>query len=204
MIYYTGLTLSHSNSTWINCCFIASNKPIFNGKRVLSLHDMPVLGKYFQPLLLLSSPGTKMKSILHSSPHSHNQKAFLLTGVMALLLIMLPLTTCLAQEAKELVKQGDFYYGKKDYKRALQTFLSALEINPDDAEVNLKVRMPYLYSDTKSRAAVYIDKADRLNPNINDATNYHLGIAFQNTNEFQKAIDQFEQFKKKRSKLASI
>lgn len=108
------------------------------------------------------------------------------------------------QDSKELVKQGDLYYGKKDYKKALEIFLKALDRNPDDASVNLKVGMSYLYSETKSKAARYIDKAYRLNPNINDEINYHLGVAFQNTNEFKKAIEQFEQFKKKKSKLAEI
>jgi outer membrane protein OmpA-like peptidoglycan-associated protein len=111
---------------------------------------------------------------------------------------------CLSQGLKDLVKQGDARYDKKDYKQALQLYLSALDINPDDADVNLKVGMTYLYSETKSKAARYIDKAYRLNPTINDEINYHLGIAFQNRNEFKKAIDQFEQFKKKKSKLTQI
>lgn len=108
------------------------------------------------------------------------------------------------QSAKDLVQQGDMHYGKKDYKKALGFYLDALNLNPDDANVNLKVGMSYLYSETKSKAAGYIDKAFRLNPSINDDINYHLGVAFQNTNEFRKAIDQFEQFKKKRKNLAEI
>lgn len=112
--------------------------------------------------------------------------------------------TAWGQSPRELVKQGDVYYDKKEFKRALEFYLKALENNPDDAGVNLKVGMSYLYSETKSKAAGYIDKAYRLNPSINDEINYHLGVAFQNTNEFRKAIDQFEQFKRKRSKLAEI
>lgn len=109
-----------------------------------------------------------------------------------------------SQSAKDLVQQGDLFYGKKDYKKALGFYLDALNLNPDDASVNLKVGMSYLYSETKSKAAGYIDKAYRLNPSINDDINYHLGIAFQNTNEFRKAIDQFEHFKKKKKNLAEI
>lgn len=108
------------------------------------------------------------------------------------------------QSAKDLVKQGDLLYGKKDYKKALAFYLDALNLNPDDANVNLKVGMSYLYSETKSKAAGYIDKAYRLNPSINDDINYHLGVAFQNTNEFKKAIDQFESFKKKKKNLGEI
>ncbi|HEX7013950.1 MAG TPA: OmpA family protein [Cyclobacteriaceae bacterium] len=111
---------------------------------------------------------------------------------------------CSGQNLKDLVKRGDELYERKEYKQAIARYLEALEINPDDAEVNLKVGMAYLYSETKSLAARYIDKAYRLNPRINDEINYHLGVAFQNTNEFKKAIEQFEQFKKKKAKLASI
>jgi outer membrane protein OmpA-like peptidoglycan-associated protein/Tol biopolymer transport system component len=111
---------------------------------------------------------------------------------------------CRAQSMQDLVSQGDKFYGKKDYKKALEVYFKALEINPDDAALNLKIGMAYLYSETKSKAAKYISKAYRLNSNINDEIDYHLGVAFQNTNEFAKAIEHFNQFKKKKSGLAAI
>jgi outer membrane protein OmpA-like peptidoglycan-associated protein len=119
------------------------------------------------------------------------------------LFVLLPLYAG-AQNMAELVSQGDKFYGKKDYKKALEVYFNALEINPDDAAVNLKIGLSYLYSETKSKAAKYISKAYRLNPNINDEIDYHLGVAFQNTNEFLKAIEHFNQFKKKKSGLAAI
>lgn len=109
-----------------------------------------------------------------------------------------------AQSVKDLVAQGDKHYSKKEYKKALEIYLQALDSNPDDAAINLKTGMAYLYSETKSKAARYISKAYRLNPNINEDIDYHLGIAFQNTNEFLKAIEHFENFKKKKSNLSEI
>lgn len=109
-----------------------------------------------------------------------------------------------AQDQKALIAAGDKHYGKKDYKKALEVYLQAQEINPDDAYLNFKIGLTYLYSETKSKAASYIDKAYRLNPAVNPDIDYHLGIAFQNTNSFQKAIEHFERFKKKRNNLASI
>jgi outer membrane protein OmpA-like peptidoglycan-associated protein/Tol biopolymer transport system component len=109
-----------------------------------------------------------------------------------------------AQSIQELVLQGDKLYGKKEYKKALELYLKAIEVNPDDAAINLKIGLSYLYSETKSKAARYISKAYRLNPTINDEIDYHLGVAFQNTNEFMKAIEHFEQFKRKKSGLAAI
>jgi outer membrane protein OmpA-like peptidoglycan-associated protein/tetratricopeptide (TPR) repeat protein len=109
-----------------------------------------------------------------------------------------------AQDVKTLIAAGDKHYGKKDYKNAMSSYMSAYEMNPDDALVNFKIGLTYLYSETKSKAASYIDKAYRLNPAVNPDIDYHLGIAFQNTNEFKKAIEHFERFKKKKKELGSI
>jgi outer membrane protein OmpA-like peptidoglycan-associated protein/Tol biopolymer transport system component len=109
-----------------------------------------------------------------------------------------------AQSAGDLVVQADKLYSKKQYQKAIALYLEALNANPDDASLNLKIGLSYLYSETKSKAAKYISKAYRLNPTINDEIDYHLGIAFQNTNEFAKAIEHFEQFKKIKKKLAEI
>jgi len=109
-----------------------------------------------------------------------------------------------AQDVKSLITAGDKYYGKKDYKNAMSSYMAAFEMNPDDALVNFKIGLTYLYSETKSKAASYIDKAYRLNPAVNPDIDYHLGIAFQNTNEFKKAIEHFERFKKKKKELGSI
>lgn len=124
---------------------------------------------------------------------------FLLTATLALILLQ-----GFAQDQKALIAAGDKFYSKKDYKNALDSFLAAQALNPDDASLNFKIGLAYLYSETKSKAASYIDKAYRLNPAVNPDIDYHLGIAFQNTNEFKKAIEHFERFKKKKKELGSI
>jgi outer membrane protein OmpA-like peptidoglycan-associated protein/Tol biopolymer transport system component len=109
-----------------------------------------------------------------------------------------------AQSVKQYVEAGDRHHSRKNYKDAIEAFKKALEINPDDAAVNFKIGLSYLYSDTKSKAAAFIDKAYRLNPNIDNRIDYHLGIAFQNTNDFKKAIQHFEYFKKKNPNVTTI
>jgi outer membrane protein OmpA-like peptidoglycan-associated protein/tetratricopeptide (TPR) repeat protein len=108
------------------------------------------------------------------------------------------------QSVKELTTLGDKYQSKKDFKNAVKAYTDALAINPDDASLNFKLGLAYLYSDTKSKAATYIDKAYRLNPAINPKIDYHLGIAFQNTNEFKKAIEHFQNFRKNFPQVAEI
>jgi outer membrane protein OmpA-like peptidoglycan-associated protein/tetratricopeptide (TPR) repeat protein len=129
----------------------------------------------------------------------HMYKRIFIAILLTLEAIMLQ-----AQPTASLVVQADKLYEKKQYQKAIDLYLQALDANPDDASLNLKIGRSYLYSETKSKAAKYISKAYRLNPNINDEINYHLGIAFQNTNEFSKAIEHFEQFKKVKKNLAEL
>jgi outer membrane protein OmpA-like peptidoglycan-associated protein/Tol biopolymer transport system component len=109
-----------------------------------------------------------------------------------------------AQTIKQYVDAGDKHHSRKNYKEAIASFKKALEMNPDDASVNFKLGLSYLYSDTKSKAASFINKAYQLNPNIDNRIDYHLGIAFQNTNEFKKAIEHFEYFKKRNPNVSTI
>jgi outer membrane protein OmpA-like peptidoglycan-associated protein/tetratricopeptide (TPR) repeat protein len=126
------------------------------------------------------------------------------TRCLFYILLGLQLSHLNAQPVTGLVAQADKLYDKKQYQKAVELYLQALEANPDDASLNLQTGLSYLYSESKSKAAKYISKAHRLNPRINDEINYHLGIAFQNTNEFLKAIDHFEQFKKVKKELSEL
>src|SRR5258706_550973 len=113
-------------------------------------------------------------------------------------------TSLFCQSLKDLVSTGDKFYSKKNYSGAVKAYSGALAINPDEATLNFKLGLAYLYSDTKSKAATFIDKAYRLNPSGNPKIDYYLGIAFQNTNEIKKAIQHFEAFKKANPNVASI
>nr|HPH46219.1 OmpA family protein [Chryseolinea sp.] len=119
-------------------------------------------------------------------------------------LFLLSVISSHGQSVKDYMAAGDKFYSKKNYKEAIESFKSALDINPDDATVNFKLGLAYLYSDTKSKAATFIDKAYKLNPNINNKIDYHLGVAFQNTNNPKSAIEHFEAYKKKNPGVASI
>ncbi|HTH55032.1 MAG TPA: OmpA family protein [Cyclobacteriaceae bacterium] len=117
---------------------------------------------------------------------------------------LLACSVTFGQSVKDLMAEGDRLHSKKKYKDAAATFRKALDINPDDALVNFKLGVAYLYSDTKSKAAAFIDKAYRLNPKIDNRIDYHLGTAFQNRNDFKKAIEHFEAFKEKNPNLSGI
>lgn len=109
-----------------------------------------------------------------------------------------------SQSAKDLIDKGDRLYSKKDYNGALQLYLPACDTKGDDAMLNLKVGMCYLYSETKWKAAIYLEKAYRLDPKVDLDIDYHLGMAYQQNHQYSKAITHFEEFKKNNKKLSAI
>ena len=60
---------------------------------------------------------------------------------------------------KDLMAAGDKFYSKKNYASAIKSYTNALAVNPDEATINFKLGLAYLYSDTKSKSAAFIDKA---------------------------------------------
>ncbi len=109
-----------------------------------------------------------------------------------------------SQSAKDLIDKGDRFYSKKDYGNALELYLVACDTKGDDALLNLKVGMCYLYSETKWKAAIYLEKAYRLDPKVDLDIDYYIGMAYQNSHQFSKAIEHFEVFKKNNKKLSAI
>jgi len=109
-----------------------------------------------------------------------------------------------SQNLKEYLDKGDRFLSKKDYDQALSQYMEAYKDNSDDAGVNFRVGLAYLYMPEKSKALPYLEKAYEKNQTIDEDVNYHLGMAFQFNYEFQKAIEQFELFKRKNKKLSDI
>ena len=53
--------------------------------------------------------------------------------ILLILTVFFLSLTAYSQDQKTLIAAGDKFYGKKDYKNALASFLAAQAINPDDA-----------------------------------------------------------------------
>src|SRR5687768_1662455 len=85
-----------------------------------------------------------------------------------------------AQNLKALLDKGDKQLARKDYAEALQTYLEALKLGPDDAGTNFRVGVSYLHGELKAKAVPYLEKAYRLNPEVDLDIDYHLGMAYQN------------------------
>ncbi|HEY4800404.1 MAG TPA: OmpA family protein [Bacteroidia bacterium] len=103
------------------------------------------------------------------------------------------------KEAMSNIKKGDelFKAGTYMYARALEYYLKANSFNAENAELNYKIGVCYLYSSFKQNALAYLEKAMKLNPAVNDKLYYYLGQSYHLGMEWEKAIQFFEDYKKR-------
>jgi outer membrane protein OmpA-like peptidoglycan-associated protein/tetratricopeptide (TPR) repeat protein len=109
-----------------------------------------------------------------------------------------------AQDIKALLDKGDKFFGRKDYESALNIYQEAYKLDPNDAGVNFRVGVCYLHGETKAKALSYLEKANLVNPAVDEDMEYHLGMAYQNNHQYAKAKEFFIAFKRKNKKLTEI
>ncbi len=97
------------------------------------------------------------------------------------------------KEAWESVKLGNSYFeqGKGALVLARDHYLYANQYNPDNAELNYRLGVCYLYTDDKYEAIKYLVRAYELKPLVNKDIRYLLGRAYHQVLEFDKARDQY-------------
>lgn len=79
------------------------------------------------------------------------------------------------------------------HKEALPILFEANKFNPDNAQLNYRIGRCYLASSIyKEECLPHFQKAQKLNPNVTPDINYYLGIGFQLTMQFDKAIAAFK------------
>ena len=101
------------------------------------------------------------------------------------------------KDAQGNVRKGDdlFRGGWEQYNRALEFYLKAYEFNPDNAMLNYKIGTCYLYSSFKHKAIPHLEKALRLNPEVDNKLYYYLGRAYHLGMQWNTAIEYFEKYK---------
>ena len=62
---------------------------------------------------------------------------------------------------------------ENNYKAALQEFEKAYKFNPNSAELNFKIGNAYLYTNEKYRAFKYLEKAEKLNPDVDTFLDFY-------------------------------
>jgi len=101
------------------------------------------------------------------------------------------------KEAWISVQTGDEFYdaGVGTYPIARDHYLFANQYNSENAELNYKIGICYLYSDDKFKAVDYFLKAYELKPELSGRIHYLLGRAYHLMLEFDKAKDHYLTYK---------
>jgi len=101
------------------------------------------------------------------------------------------------KEAWKSIRAGDKFYreGKGTYDLARDHYLYAHQYNPDNAALNYKIGVCYLYTDDKYEAINYLHRAYELDPGVSGDIHFLLGEAFHLVLEFDNAIEQYNAHK---------
>ncbi|MBL7893212.1 MAG: OmpA family protein [Bacteroidia bacterium] len=100
------------------------------------------------------------------------------------------------KEAKRNIEAGDDFYkqGEVWYKSAIEPYLKANAFNPNNAMLNFKIGKSYFNTSFKTRALPYLEKALKLDPNVDPQIHYLFGRAYHLNLEWDKAIGEYNKF----------
>ncbi|WP_028981998.1 OmpA family protein [Sporocytophaga myxococcoides] len=115
--------------------------------------------------------------------------------IICLLFSLMASISVQAQGEKKLIKEAEAALVQKDRNKALELYLKAWEINPNKSEVNYKIGILYLESNFKFKALPYLEKASVLGLSSDYQINKYLGIANQLNHNFEKAIENYQNYK---------
>jgi len=94
------------------------------------------------------------------------------------------------------INDSEYLNRKISYREALPYFFKANKFNPNNAELNYKLGRCYLMNTVHKEASIeYFQKVLKLDPNVAHDVQYHLGISYHISMEFDKAITAFKLYK---------
>jgi len=101
------------------------------------------------------------------------------------------------KEAKGNLKIGDEYYeqGTMYYKDAIEPYQRAYDFNPNNADLCYRLGDCYLSSMYKYKALPFLEKAVKLDNNVNPKVHYLLGMAYHLDMQWQKAIAEYSKYR---------
>jgi len=121
------------------------------------------------------------------------------------------------KDAKSAIRDGDNFYeealpilkdafkGNYDLfqqvggllSQAITHYLDANKFNPNNAQLNYKIGVCYVYSRFKSKALSYFEKAYALDPNVAPEIHYYLGRGYHLNMDWDKAISEYKAYQSK-------
>ncbi|MDR1112987.1 MAG: tetratricopeptide repeat protein [Bacteroidales bacterium] len=94
------------------------------------------------------------------------------------------------KRAAELLIQGNAYYAKGDYDKAIEDYSKAIDLMPDDVEAYNYRGNAYALKCDYDKAIEDFSKAIELKPNDAEAYNYR-GVAYRKKGDYDKAIEDY-------------
>lgn len=89
-----------------------------------------------------------------------------------------------ADKAKALIAEGDSLYKQTRFDEALNKYLEAIKINPNDATTLFKIGNLYKMTNDTNKAVEFYKKATTLNKNYTDAY-FNLGLSYATLNNYK-------------------
>jgi len=94
------------------------------------------------------------------------------------------------------INNPDYVSRRINYREALPLLYKANKFNPNNAELNYKIGRCYLMNTVyKDESIKHLLKAQELDPLIAHDIQYHLGIGYHISMDFEKAIASFKKYK---------
>ncbi|HTF19204.1 MAG TPA: OmpA family protein [Chryseolinea sp.] len=117
--------------------------------------------------------------------------------IIAVILLFVGISATWAQSAKEILKKGESAYLAKQYTKALEVYQQGLKKHPKDARLNFRTGLTYLSMPDRAQSLRYLQAAFTINPSVDDNIYYYLGLSYQSNKQFQKALEFFNEHKKR-------
>ena len=97
---------------------------------------------------------------------------------------------------KKVSREADELFIDEVFKEALPIYIKLDQLKPNNPEINYRIGICYLHTETKNKAIPYLLKAQQVDKrNQFEDINYYLGIAYHHALQFDKAIETFEKYK---------
>ena len=106
--------------------------------------------------------------------------------------------------AEDFYMDGNDYFNDKEYYQALQNYLKANKILPNNAKINYKIGICYLKTNNKNNSIEFLKNSYKLNEKLTNNIHFYLGEAYQNNSEFNKSIQEFNKYKENSRNIKKI